>query len=141
MSNDTEKVEKFEGIQLPLHKKSTKSSQCREILNQIKSSTYTARSEDTLNKLKFLLKECLHMLQDEVRVDHGLIVEENAKEVKRTSPEINLNQPGFEQLQIPKRQKSRLSERGGVAIDARRVASNFSVYPKKQQQQQQKNRW
>ena len=51
------------------------------------------------------------MLQDEVRTDHGLIVEENATEVKRTSPEINLNQPGFEQLPIPKRQKSSLTGR------------------------------
>ena len=87
-SNDTEKVEKFEDIPLPVHKKSTKSSECREILNQIKSLTYTASSEDTLNKLKSLLKECFHMLQNEVRTDHGLIIEENATEVKRTSPEI-----------------------------------------------------
>ena len=96
MSNDTEKVEKFEDILLPVHKKSTKSSECREILNQIKSLTYTASSEDTLNKLKSFLKGCLHVLQDEVRTDHGLKVEENAAEVERTSPEINSNQPGFE---------------------------------------------
>ena len=76
------------------------------------------------------------MLQDEVRTDHGLIVEENATEVRRTSPEINLNQPGFEQLPIPKRQKSSLTGRVGVASDARRAASNISVYPKKQKKEQ-----
>ena len=74
------------------------------------------------------------MLQDEVRTDHGLIVEENATEVKRTSPEINLNQPDFEQLLIPKRQKSSLTGRVSLASDARRAASNISVYPKKQKQ-------
>ena len=72
------------------------------------------------------------MLQDEVRTDHGLIVEENATEVKRTSPGVNLNQPGFEQFPIPKRQKSSLTGTVGVASDARRAATNISVYPKKQ---------
>ena len=72
------------------------------------------------------------MLQDEIRTDHGLIIEENATEVKRTSLEINLNQPGFEQLPIPKRQKPSLTGRVGIASDARRAASNISVYPKKQ---------
>ena len=52
LSNYTQKVEKFEDIPLPVHKKSTKSSECREILDQIKYLTYTASSEDTLNKLK-----------------------------------------------------------------------------------------
>ena len=52
LSNYTQKVEKFEDIPLPVHKKSIKSSECREILNQIKYLTYTASSEDTLNKLK-----------------------------------------------------------------------------------------
>ena len=33
-SNDTEKVEKFEDIPLPVHKKSTKSAECKEILNR-----------------------------------------------------------------------------------------------------------
>ena len=132
LSNDTEKVEKFEDIPLPVHQKSTKSSECRKILNQIKSLTYTARSEDTLNKLKSLLKECLLVLQDEVRTDHGLIEEENATDVKKASPEININQPGFEQLPIPKRQKSSSTGRVGVASDARRAASNISIYPKKQ---------
>ena len=72
------------------------------------------------------------MLQDEVRTDHGLTVEENVTEVKRTSPEINLKQPDFEQLLTPKRQKSSLTGRVGVASDARRAASNISVYQKKQ---------
>ena len=58
------------------------------------------------------------MLQNEVITDHGLIVEENKTETKRTSPEINLNQLGFEQLPIPKRQKSSLTGRVGVASDA-----------------------
>ena len=136
LSNDNDMVEKFEDISLPVYKKSTKSSECREILNQIKSLTLTASSEDTLNKLKILLKECLHMLQDEVRTDHGLIVEENATETKRTCPEINLNQPGFEQLLIPKRQKSSLTGRVGVASDARRATTNISVLPKKQKKEQ-----
>ena len=125
-------VEKFEGIPLPVYRKSIKSFECREIPNHIKSLTYTASSEDTLNKLKILLKECLHMLQDEVGTDHDLIVEENATETKRTCPEINLNQPGFEQLPIPKRQKSSLTGRVGVASDARRAATNISVLSKKQ---------
>lgn len=47
LSNDTEKVE---DIPLPVHNKSTKSSQCGEILNQIKYLTYIASGEDTLNK-------------------------------------------------------------------------------------------
>ena len=76
------------------------------------------------------------MLQDEVRIDHGLIVEENATETKRTSPEFNLYQPGFEQLPIPKRQNSSLTGRVGVASDARRAATNISVLPKKQKEGQ-----
>ena len=134
--NDNEMVEKFEDIPLPGNKKSTKSSECREILNQIKSLTYIASSEDTLNKLKTLLKECLHVLQNEVITDHGLIEEENKTETKRTSPEINLNQPGFEQLLIPKRQKSSLPGRAGVASDAWRAATNISVLTKKQKKGQ-----
>ena len=77
------------------------------------------------------------MLPDEVRSDHGPIVEENTTEAKRTYPEIDLNQPGFEQLPIPKRQKTSLTGKVGVVSDARRAATNISVYPKKQK----KNRW
>ena len=95
-----DRIEKFDDIPLPVYKRSTKASECTEILNQIKSLTYAASSEDTLNELRIFLKECLPMPQDEARTDHDLIVEEHATETRRSSPEFNLNQPYFEPLPI-----------------------------------------
>lgn len=113
---------------------SSKASECRETLNQIKSLTYTAGNEDTLNVLKTLLKVCLHMLQDEVWTYHGLTANGNARETKRTSSKFNLNQPCFEPLPILKRQKSSLTGKVGVASDARRVATNISDLKKQKKE-------
>ena len=126
------KVKKFEDIPLPVYKNSTEVSECREILNQIKSLIYTVSSEDNLNELKTLFKECLLMLQDEVTTDHGLKAEENATETKKKTFEFNLDQPGIEPLPIPKRQKLSLIGRVGVASVARRAATNISVLTNKQ---------
>ena len=48
--------ETFPEIPLPVYKKHSKASECREIMNQIKALTYTVTRESALTNLHYHLK-------------------------------------------------------------------------------------
>ena len=81
--NDTSTIpdtpEIFSKIPLPVYKKHSKASECREIMNQIKASTYIVTSESALTNLQCHLKEVLNILRKEAKSDYGLILNQREK--------------------------------------------------------------
>ena len=70
--------------------KRTKASNCREILNQIKSLTYLVNDVDTLDALEDQLKVSLELLKNEAPKEDGVIVQ--PVKVKRIVKQSSINQ-------------------------------------------------
>ena len=72
------------------YSKRTKASNCREILNQIKSLTYLVNDVDTLDALEDQLKVSLELLKNEAPKEDGVIVQ--PVKVKRIVKQSSINQ-------------------------------------------------
>ena len=70
--------------------KRTKASNCREILNQIKSLTYLVNDVDALDALEDQLKVSLELLENEAPKEDGVIVQ--PVKVKRIVKQSSINQ-------------------------------------------------
>ena len=68
--------------------KRTKASNCREILNQIKSLTYLVNDVDTLDALEDQLKVSLELLENEAPKQDGVIVQ--PVKVKRNNQTLKM---------------------------------------------------
>ena len=122
----------FSKIPLPVYKKHSKASECREIMNQIKALTYTVTSESALPNLQYHLKEALNILRKESKSDHGFILNqrEKHKDLQKKIAQNNY-ETKFESLPVPRKQKSNLTGRLDAANDPKKSAQNISVAPKK----------
>ena len=80
------------------YSKRTKASNCREILNQIKSLTYLVNDVDTLDALEDQLKVSLELLENEAPKEDGVIVQ--PVKIKRKVKESNIKD------EIPKAKSS-----------------------------------
>ena len=124
----------FSEIPLPVYKKHSKTSECREIINQIKALTYTVTSESAQTNLQqHHLKEALNLLSKEPKTGHVLILNQRQKH-KDLHKEVaqNKHKTKFENLPVPRKQKSNLTGRVGAENDPRKSTQNISVAPKKQ---------
>ena len=70
------------------YSKRTKASNCREILNQIKSLTYLVNDVDTLDALEDQLKISLELLENEAPKQDGVIVQ--PAKVKRNNQTLKM---------------------------------------------------
>ena len=70
------------------YSKRTKASNCREILNQIKSLTYLVNDVDTLDALEDQLKVSLELLENEAPKQDGVIVQ--PVKVKRNNQTLKM---------------------------------------------------
>ena len=102
-------------------------------MNQIKTFAYTVTSKTALTNLKYHLKVALNILRKEAKKNHGLISNQREKHkdlLKKV--EQNNCEAKFENLPVPKKQKSNLTGIVGATNDARKSAQNISVPQKKQ---------
>ena len=102
-------------------------------MNQIKAFAYTVTSKTALTNLQYHLKVALNILRKEAKKDHGLISNQREKhEDLLKKVEQNNCEAKFENLPVPKKQKSNLTGIVGATNDARKSAQNISVPHKKQ---------
>ena len=101
--------------------KRTKASNCREILNQIKSLTYLVNDVDTLDALKDQLKVSLELLENEAPKEQGVIVQ--PVKVKRKVKESKIK----DEIAKVKRIKSNLTGRVGVKAEQMELPSNLTL--------------
>ena len=101
-------------------------------MNQMKALTYTVTSENALTNLQYHLKKALNILRKERKYDHGLILNqgEKHKDLHKKVAQNNC-ETKFENLPVPRKQKSNFTGRVGAANDARKSAQNISVASKK----------
>ena len=120
-------------IPLPVYKKHSIASECRDIMNQIKTLTYTVTSESALPNLQYHLKKALNILRKESKRDHGLMLNqrEKHKDLQKKVAQNNY-ETKFESLPVPRKQKSNLTGRVDAANDPNKTAQNISVAAKKQ---------
>ena len=103
------------------YSKRTKASNCREILNQIKSLTYLVNDVDTLDALEDQLKVSLELLENEAPKQDGVIVQ--PVKVKRKVKESNIK----DEIPKAKRVKSNLTGRVGVKAEQMKLSSNLTL--------------
>ena len=101
--------------------KRTKASNCREILNQIKSLTYLVNDVDTLDALEDQLKVSLELLENEAPKEDGVIVQ--PVKIKRKVKESNIK----DEIPKAKRVKSNLTGRVGVKAEQMKLSSNLTL--------------
>ena len=101
--------------------KRTKASNCREILNQIKSLTYLVNDVDTLDALEDQLKVSLELLENEAPKEDGVIVQ--PVKIKRKVKESNIK----DEIPKAKRVKSNLTGRVGVKAEQMKLPSNLTL--------------
>ena len=103
--------------------KRSKATECRELLNQIKSLTFAVYDNDALDQLYESLLADLKDFSRHAHVEDNLVVEK---------PRVIRNQTKkFPPLSKPKEKKSALSGRVGVSAEKRKLASAIDVVAKK----------
>ena len=110
-------------IDLPTKKypKRTKASSCREVLNQIKSLTYLVNDMDVLDALEEKLKTALDYLQLNSPQEEGLFIESANIKSRVKLSKISVDLPK------PKKLKSNLTGRLGIAVEKKRVSVAFTL--------------
>ena len=103
------------------YSKRTKASNCREILNQIKSLTYLINDVDTQDALEDQFKVSLELLKNEAPKEEGVIVQPG--KVKRKVRESNIK----DEIPKAKRIKSNLTGRVGVKDEQMKLSSNLTL--------------
>ena len=102
--------------------KTSKASFCRDLLNQIKSMTFTVYDNDALDHLHELLSKAVKTLSYHAPKDDNLIIERPT--VMRVVPKSSRR---FAHLPKPKSKKTFLSGRVGVSTEKRKFAASIDV--------------
>ena len=130
VDTDNKKEEQQPTTSLPLPKSvscKTSGAECRNLLDQIKSLTYTCQDDNALTVLQKQLFECLKTIKESARKENGLVVE-NIKEGKNkvTKKRRIVEKEMDTQAKLPlpsKRQKH--SRVGRAAEEKQRNANQF----------------
>ena len=104
------------------YSKRTKTSSCREILNQIKSLTYLANDVDTLDALEDQLKVFLELLENEAPKEEVIMVQ-------TVKVKIKVNESNIKD-EIPKAKRIRcinLTGKVGVKAEQMKLSSNLTI--------------
>ena len=103
------------------YSKRIKATNCREILNQIKSLTCLVNDVDTLDALEDHIYVSMELLENEAPKEEGVIVQ--PVKVKRKVKKSNIK----DEIPKAKRIKSNLTGRVGVKAEQMKLSSNLTL--------------
>ncbi len=104
----------------PVQSRSTGAA-CRNLLDQIKSLTFTCQNQDVLITLQKQLFECLTDLKEEATKDDGLVVE-NLDGKSKNATKRHVSSDASSQAKLPSPAKRPNNSRVGMAAKLKREA-------------------